>query len=115
MLLERRYTLLVLNLELEQALKKLKVHLEQVLGAPVRLVLFGSYARGQASQDSDVDVVAIVPTLDEQTLDTMLDVAWEISFEESIVLSLIPVAEDELRQLSASPFWQAVEREGVPV
>lgn len=101
--------------KIEQTLKKLKTRLEQVLQAPVRLVLFGSYARGQATQDSDVDVLAIVPTLSKQTLDSILDVAWEISLEEGLVLSLIPIAEGELRQLSASPFLQAVEREGIPV
>lgn len=101
--------------KLEQVLKKLKAQLEQALEAPVHLVLFGSYARGQATPDSDVDVVAIVPTLSKQTLDTILDVAWEISFEEGVLLSLIPIAEGELLQLSASPFLQAVEREGIPL
>jgi len=105
----------VLPPKLEQVLKKLKAQLEQALEAPVHLVLFGSYARGQATTDSDVDVVAIVPTLSKQTLDTILDVAWEISFEEGVLLSLIPIAEGELRQLSASPFLQAVEREGIPL
>lgn len=105
----------MLTPKIEQTIEKLKIRLEQVLKAPVRLVLFGSYARGQASQDSDVDVLAVVPTLNKQTLDSILDVAWEISFEEGLVISLIPVAEGELRQLSASPFLQAVEREGIPV
>lgn len=107
--------MLVLAPKIEQTLKKLKTRLEQVLKAPVRLVLFGSYARGQATQDSDVDVLAIVPMLSKQTLDSILDVAWEISLEEGLVLSLIPIAEGELHQLSASPFLQAVEREGISV
>jgi predicted nucleotidyltransferase len=105
----------VLPPKLEQVLKKLKAHLEQALDAPVRLVLFGSYARGQAAPDSDIDVVTIVPKLSKQTLDTILDVAWEISFEEGVVISLIPIAESELRRLSASPFLQSVEQEGIPL
>ena len=98
---------------LEQTVRKLKARLEEAMGAPIQLTLFGSRARGDAVEGSDVDLFVVVPKLDRQTMDTLLDIAWEVGFEAGWVLSLIPVAEEELPRLSESPFVRSVEQEGI--
>jgi len=86
---------------------------EGLLGAPVDVFLFGSYARGEATEESDVDPLAVAPELDKKALDTLLEVAWEVGFEAGVVLSVIPVAASELEILTESPFPQTVRREGI--
>lgn len=99
--------------ELQPWLRRLRERIEESIGRPVELILFGSYARGEADADSDVDVLAIIPQLDKCTLDTLLEAAWEVSFESGKIFSVIPVAADELSALTESPFLQNVQREGI--
>ncbi len=89
--------------------------LSAILGEPVRVVLYGSQARGDATSTSDVDLLVVLPDLKKKTLDTALDIAWEIGFEAGKMLSVVPVTENELARLSASPFFQAVQKEGIAV
>jgi len=53
------------------------------------------------------------PNLEKATLDTALDIAWEIGFEAGVVLSVVPATKGEIARLAASPFYQAVQRDGV--
>jgi predicted nucleotidyltransferase len=51
-----------------------------------RMILFGSRARGDAIQSSDMDVVVILNGPSSQSdLDYISECAWEASFEEGIV------------------------------
>ena len=96
-------------------LETLKKRIEQVIGQQVEVVVVGSYARGTQTPESDVDVVVVVPKLTPQIIDKLLEVAWEVGFENGLVISVIPVGRDESEVLSESPFWQTVEREGVKI
>ena len=89
--------------------------LSVVLKRPVRVTLFGSQARGEAMSGSDIDLFVILPNLEKSTLDKALDIAWEIGFNAGAVLSIIPVTKSEIARLKASPFYQAVQRDGVAV
>ena len=102
------------NLSLQLA-KELQRQLENILEGQIQVTLFGSQARGNASGESDVDVLVILPDLEKKTLDAVFDVAWEIGFEAGKVISVVPATREELTLLSASPFFQAIQREGIPV
>lgn len=83
-----------------------------------RMILFGSRARGDASQYSDMDVVVIVEKpLDEQDLDYISDCAWEAGFEYGIVVVPIVFSKDEWENSPErySLLAQAVEKEGIPI
>jgi hypothetical protein len=98
-----------------QLVKELRIKLEEALQEEVRVILFGSYARGEAVQDSDLDVFVVLNQLDKQTLDTVLDISWQIGYESGKVISIIPAIQGEMERLSASPFFQAIQREGISV
>ncbi len=66
-------------------------------------------------EESDHDVLVVLPSLEKGTLDTILEIAWEVGFEAGEVISVIPVTFEELKLLSASPFFQTIQREGIPV
>jgi len=83
-----------------------------------RLILFGSRARGDASPQSDMDVVVVLDdSANEEDFDYVSDSAWEAGFEYGIVI--VPVVftrsewEDSPERYSL--LAQAVEAEGVPL
>jgi predicted nucleotidyltransferase len=98
---------------IERVVRRFREMVEKVLSSPVQVILFGSYARGEATEGSDVDLLVVVPKLDKRTLDAVLEVAWEVGFEAGVVLSVVPVEASQLKILAESPFFQAVQREGI--
>lgn len=85
---------------------------------PDRLVdvrLFGSYARGQAHEDSDIDVFVVLRDLSHREWRQIMDVAGELWAETGFLLS--PTIMDDgtyrvwLRQERA--LVMDVEREGI--
>nr|MBC7244825.1 nucleotidyltransferase domain-containing protein [Chloroflexota bacterium] len=100
---------------LERVISQFRGKVETALNSSVQVILYGSYAREEETWDSDVDLLVIVPKLDKSALDKILEAAWEVGFEAGVVLSVIPVAQEELKTLAASPFLQAVQSEGIPL
>lgn len=63
--------------------------------SPDRVVLFGSYARGTASEDSDVDLLVIMPH-SKRNIEQSLDITRSI--DRSFPLDLIVRKPDEIRK-----------------
>jgi predicted nucleotidyltransferase len=99
----------------QQVVREFHQRIEDALGQPVQVVLFGSCARGTATEDSDVDVLVVVSHLDARTEDIIGDIAWEVGFETGLVFSAIPLSEQQLSLLRHSPWFQSVQREGIPL
>lgn len=102
-------------LPVQQIVREFHKRVEAALGVPVEVILYGSHARNKATEGSDVDVLVILPRLDLKVDATVGDIAWEVGFEAGLVLSVVPVSQQELKLLQASPFFQAIQREGIPL
>ena len=63
------------------------------------VTVFGSAARGEAREDSDVDVLVRIasPSFEERRLAAHL--AWEVGFAHHLVLSPLVVSEAEWKEL----------------
>lgn len=101
------------NLPLVQ---KFKQRLSAITG-DVQIILFGSTARGDATGSSDIDICIIVPNLDRNIRDIILEIAWEVSFESGRVIAPVIVEKKEIEtgSLRFSPFFQTVTKEGIRV
>ena len=104
--------------EVTAALAALKERMGSLLGDDlVKLVLYGSRARGDADADSDVDVAIVVRGLDADRRDRILDAVTRIELEHVVPLSTLILNEDEYRRLLHRERRIAldIEREGIPL
>jgi predicted nucleotidyltransferase len=99
-----------LSLKLAGEVRK---RLSEALGQPVKVIMYGSQARGDASKYSDIDLLVILPSLDDDTRRLVSDIAWEVGFDAGKLISTIPETKEEWQRLVASPFYQNVKREGI--
>jgi predicted nucleotidyltransferase len=99
------------------ALRRLAEALAAILGDRLRpLVLFGSYARNQHDEESDVDVLVLVEELRPGDRDRIIEAAVRCSTADVILAPLIlTVAElDDLRTRELL-IAQDIDREGIVV
>jgi predicted nucleotidyltransferase len=98
-------------------LKKLKAELLRIYGEQVdSIILYGSQARGDAREDSDIDVLLILK--DDFNYLEMLkrsdDQVVSLSLENDVVISRAFVSKQEYKE-KQSPFLINVRREGIAV
>ena len=84
-----------------------------------RVIVFGSYARGDYNEHSDVDIMLLVSLSDEQIrerFNDVCDLAFDFEMEYGVVISPIIKNEEHFSEWSNTlPFYQNVNREGVLV
>jgi predicted nucleotidyltransferase len=82
----------------------------------VRLMLFGSHARGDAEPGLDIDVLVVLegPVRPGQEIRRSLNHVAELSLENNVVFSCVFVSRDRFEK-GLSPLLINVRREGVPV
>jgi len=79
--------------------------------------VFGSRARGDATEESDLDVLVVVDYLDHSIEKYISDCAWESGFSENIIIMPITISIDTLKNspIRKSSFIKNVYREGITV
>lgn len=98
----------VLRFFKDAVVDRLGGHLRQVL-------LFGSRARGDATAESDYDLLVVVDRVDSDVTDRIDAIAGQALLEHGAVLSAFPIAEDDRSRRKYSPLLINVAREGVAV
>ena len=84
-----------------------------------KIVLFGSYARGDFKQDSDMDIMILADVQPEEIscyADIIYDVTYD--FEEKFEIEINPCIQSTItynRWKKACPFFMNIEKDGVTV
>ena len=74
-----------------------------------RVMMFGSYSKGYANPDSDIDVAVIVPTYGDRKME-ISKLLWRDVDKVSLLIEPVLMAEDRW-----SPLYDDVMRTGVAV
>ena len=99
---------------------KFSLQLRKLLGSSLsKVILYGSYARGDNHDFSDVDLMILVKMSDSEIKrieNDVYDIAFEIEIETGIDIS--PIIKNEAQYeywVDTSPFYRNVRDEGVVI
>ena len=107
-----------MNDKRNKALTDLKKSLKDFLGDRLRrMILFGSMARGDFTDESDIDVAIIIRGLTRELKHQILDRVAEVELKHLTPVSTLLLSEDEFNRLKRRERRIAIdiEREGVPL
>ena len=107
-----------LNDQEKRTLAELKSALYVLLGDRLaRLALFGSKARGDESEESDLDVAIVVKGLNRELKRKILNIVTDIESRNLTVLSTFIISSEEFDHLRKRERRIAldIEKEGVPL
>lgn len=100
-----------------KVLREFKAEIEPLYGRKLQhILLYGSWARGEATEDSDLDVVVTLdgPIISGQEIDRMIDIITDVNLKYGVLLSVYPVSESDYNKVN-SPLLMNIRKEGVPV
>jgi len=104
--------------EAAAALRELKLSLVALFGPDVELRLFGSVARGDDCDCSDIDVLVLLPRrVDHALEERVFDAAYDLELKHGVVFGVV-VYEKAFwdSELAAGMFLhRSIEREGLAV
>jgi len=103
-------------MDIEQILKEFKQKISELYGQRLKkVILYGSYARGQADdENSDIDLAVVLEgdVNPCREIDRMIDIITEINLEYNVLISVYPVSEKNYNFLN-SPLLMNIRKEGV--
>lgn len=95
-------------------------NVNEILGNRVkRIILYGSYARGDYNESSDIDIMILTDLTDKEIIkyrDKIINIAYDIECENDFDIELNPLVKniDKFNYwLEALPFYMNVQKEGV--
>jgi len=101
--------------KIKSLLNRIKAHLTKIYGGKIKkVILYGSFVRGEATRDSDIDILVLI----DQSLNpfevrySLSDLLFDILLEEGEHISAIVVPEYFYDNYN-SPFILNVKKEGV--
>ena len=101
----------------EELLKQIKLRLTELYGERLRgVVLFGSEARGEATSDSDIDILVLLrgPVNFYRESEAMIRELYPLRLQIDRNLDLTPADEEVYRQ-GKYALYRRVHREAMPI
>ena len=93
---------------------------KKILGNRLKkIILYGSYARGDFNKKSDIDIMILTDLSDKELLDyqdKIYDYVYELEYENDFTFEIMPLIKniDKFNYwLEALPFYINVQKEGV--
>jgi len=104
-------------MEIKEILKEFRKEIEKLYGKRLKdTILYGSWARGEATEGSDIDVLIVLEgkVTPGKEIDRIIDVITEINLKYGVLISVYPVSEEDFPTVN-SPLLMNARREGVSV
>ena len=101
---------------IRKPVEEFKRKIKKLYGERLReVVLYGSWARGEATIESDIDLMVVLDgeVMPGLEIDRMIDIITDVNLNHSVLISVYPVSEENYATLN-SPILLNVRKEGVP-
>lgn len=105
------------NKIIAKALTEFKAELRRIYGQRLKqVILYGSYARGSARADSDLDLAVVLKgkVKPGKEIDRMLDAVVEMNLNYQVLISVYPVSEQDFL-FRKSPLLMNIHKEGARI
>ena len=100
---------------IKDIIKELKSGLEKKYGSQLKsILLFGSYARGEETEDSDIDIAIILEDFDHACIEIERtgDIISSLSLKFDTLISLVPIKEKDWLERKTA-LISNIKRDGV--
>jgi predicted nucleotidyltransferase len=107
-----------MNDRIKEALEQLKAKLESEFGDGIELVLFGSAARGEYDELSDVDILVLAPgSVDNSLEERIFDMAFDVGLYYDIVFGVIVYSAEfwQTPLAAVMPIYENIKQEGIAI
>ncbi len=98
-------------------LAEVKKRLKQIYGDKLKdIILYGSYARGDFTEGSDIDIIILLKDMKEPASERRkyFDAIWELDLKYDTLISTIPLTEKDFRTKKLPVILNA-KREGFSI
>lgn len=98
-----------------EVIREFKSKIQNLYGARLKeVVLYGSWARGEATPESDIDLIVVLAgeVIPGREIDRMIEIISEINLKHNTLISVYPISEEAYVTLN-SPLLLNVRREGI--
>ena len=106
--------------KINNAIQEFIKGVKQILGERARkIILYGSYARGDYNDSSDIDIMILTDLTDDEIIEyrnKIWEYAYNIEWDNNFDITLSPLVKniDKFNYwLEALPFYMNVQKEGV--
>lgn len=103
--------------EIDPLLFEIRACLRKIYGKRLAaMILYGSFANGKASEDSDIDIAVVLKgSVDKaEEISKIHDAIYPLSLEYRQLISIYPLSEEELEDVEW-PLHYHIRNEGVKV
>jgi predicted nucleotidyltransferase len=103
-------------MQIENILKEFREKAAKLYGQKLKsIILYGSWARGSATDDSDIDLAVVLEgdVNPCSEIDRLIDIVTEINLNYGVLLSVYPVSDRNYASVN-SPLLLNMRKEGVP-
>lgn len=101
--------------KIKTILDEVKKHLEKIYGNKLKgIILYGSYARGDYTDGSDIDLIILLEDMKDPLAERekYFNEVWQLDLKYDTVISIIPFKEEEYRKRKLPVILNA-KREGI--
>ena len=104
--------------KIDTVLNQFVEEINKMLGRRIKkIILYGSYARGDYNKNSDIDIMILVDMTDKEIdeyKEKIWNLAYDIELERNIVISpLIRNIDKYEKRVNIIPFYINIQKEGV--
>ena len=79
-----------------------------------KIILYGSEARGTATQESDIDIAVIIEHYTEEMHKQMIDAVVDLELEYNKVISVLLIDNTQFKTWeNVSPFFKNIKKDGI--